>query len=100
MTLTNPVPTMLGRLDAIRAELHRLERDEHPDITDHHGRVWVWRSHDRYVHDGMSAPREFILDGRVGLPQAGLTERNQNYADLCSVCRRESTPAEIEAVAS
>lgn len=69
-----------------------VERAEHPDVVDHHGRVWTWKDGDLYVHDGALAwPLVFVLDGRHGLPEPGLADRNPNYSGLCLICRREAT---------
>lgn len=66
-----------------RARLLELERAEHPDIVDRHGRMWTWRGRgDLYRHCGNAAPAHMIND--FGLPtQAALD--NPNY-DLCVIC--------------
>ncbi|MFB7919355.1 hypothetical protein [Streptomyces sp. NPDC056061] len=65
-----------------RAELAELERAEHPDITDRHGRVWVWKSKNLYRHCGNAAPAYMIND--FGLPTQRALD-NPNY-ELCDVC--------------
>jgi hypothetical protein len=70
---------------AIRAELAALERAEHPDITDRHGRVWSWWKGDLYRHDDtLAVPADLVADW--GLPGARLAD-NPNYAGLCDICR-------------
>lgn len=76
---------MIDNWQAARAELAAIERAEHPDITDHHGRVWTWWKGDLYRHCSLAWTRGMVLDGRHGLP----TEKarsNPNY-HLCAVCR-------------
>lgn len=68
----------------LRAELAAVEAAEHPDITDHHGRTWVWIGGDLYRHDDLSWPLAFITDGQHGLPSRSALI-NQNY-DHCIIC--------------
>jgi hypothetical protein len=60
-------------------------RAEHPELVDHHGRVWTWVKGDLYLHCGMAWPRRFVLDGRHELPSDSVVA-NPNY-ELCSICR-------------
>jgi hypothetical protein len=69
----------------LRADLAAVERAEHPDLTDHHGRVWTWVAGDLYRHCGMAWPRHSIEDTRHGLPSATV-RANPNY-DLCDICK-------------
>ncbi|MFJ4828478.1 hypothetical protein ACIP79_00845 [Streptomyces sp. NPDC088747] len=65
-----------------RTVVAEVERAEHPDIVDRHGRTWTWVSKDLYRHCGNAAPVWMIND--FGLPtQAALD--NPNY-DLCEIC--------------
>lgn len=73
---------------AARLLLKELERAEHPDLVDHHGRVWTWKYGDLYVHDGCLAwPKDHVLDGTHGLPGPALAD-NPNYRELCPTCRQ------------
>jgi len=76
--------SMIQEWMRLRAELNAAERAEHPDITDHHGRVWTWIDGDLYQHCGMAWPRHSIEDTRHGLPSESV-RNNPNY-DLCEVC--------------
>ncbi|MEV5319104.1 hypothetical protein AB0K92_15860 [Streptomyces sp. NPDC052687] len=69
----------------IREELGAAGRDEHPNITDHHGRVWTWWKGDLYRHCGMVWPRSFVEDGRHSLPSAQVLA-NPNYPPFCPTC--------------
>ena len=75
---------------ALRDELALLERSEHPDITDRHGRVWVWAGRgDLYVHDETVAiPKAWI--STWGWPSS-VTDKNPNYRKLCDICRRSAS---------
>lgn len=74
---------------ATRAELRAIEQAEHPDLTDQFGRVWLYRSRDLYVHDGLiAATADVVASPHLELPAPGLADRNPNYAGLCQVCRR------------
>ncbi len=77
------VTKLITEWQAARAALAAIERTEHPDITDQHGRVWTWRGRgDLYRHCGTAAPIDMI--SQFGLPtQAALD--NPNY-DLCEIC--------------
>lgn len=86
--MSETVRKMLSDWQQGRAELRAIEEAEHPDITDHHGRVWVWRSGNIYAHDDTIAiPEELIAT--AGLPQHGLADKNSNYRRLCAICRGE-----------
>lgn len=62
---------------------------DRPDITDRHGRVWVWKSGSLYTHDDtLTIPESFIHDERVGLPSPNLAG-NPAYAKLCDICRSQ-----------
>jgi hypothetical protein len=79
------VAELIAKWESARAELAELERAEHPDVTDHHGRVWTWWKGTLYRHCGLAWPAEFVQDGRHGLPdESALT--NPNYVDFCGVC--------------
>jgi hypothetical protein len=67
----------------LRAEIAALEQTEHPDLTDRHGRVWIWWQGDLYRHCGMAFPEELIRT--AGLPSETV-RTNPNY-DLCEICR-------------
>lgn len=77
------IEDLITSWQAARALVAEIERAEHSDITDRHGRVWTWRGRgDTYRHCGNSAPVYMIND--FGLPtQAALD--NPNY-DLCGIC--------------
>lgn len=82
---------MVAQWQELRNQVRESEKSEHPDITDHHGRVWVWRDGDLYVHDECLAwPRDLILDGSHGLPGPSVSD-NPNYTRLCSTCRQGPT---------
>lgn len=89
-----PVARMLADWRAARLVLAALERQEHPDIEDRFGRVWVWKSGDLYTHDATLAfPAAFIDWARLPSPElAG----NPNYARLCAICRSEWPVAQLE----
>jgi xanthine/CO dehydrogenase XdhC/CoxF family maturation factor len=70
-----------------RRELAEMERAEHPDIVDHHGRAWTWVSGDLYRHDSMAWTERMVRDGRHGLPEARLAD-NPN-SRLCEICTKE-----------
>lgn len=75
-----------GLVDAwlqARADVAAIERAEHPDITDRHGRVWTWVSGDLYRHCGNAAPEHMI--NWFGLPSQEVLD-NPNYGDLCGIC--------------
>lgn len=84
---TETVGRLIGEWQAARAALAEMERAEHPDITDRHGRVWTWKPDrgDVYVHDGLAWPRRFVEDGRIGLPSQAVLD-NPNYGHLCTTC--------------
>jgi len=82
--MNNVVSAKINEWQRMRAELKALERAEHPDIIDHHGRTWSWKSRDLYVHDSMAWPKSVIEDGRHGLPSPELAD-NPNYR-LCDIC--------------
>lgn len=71
-----------------RSALREFEQSEHPDIMDRHGRTWIWRDKDLYVHDEtLAMTRDMIESPTLGLPSAVLAD-NPNYEKLCSICRR------------
>lgn len=86
--MSNPVPALLARWQAVRAEIRVLEEREHPDIQDAYGRRWVWKDGDLYVHDGLLAFSKDMISS-LNLPQPGLAEDNPNYAALCGICRHQ-----------
>jgi hypothetical protein len=69
----------------LRSDLAAIERTEHPDIVDHHGRVWTWGKGTLYRHCGLAWPQRFVKDGRHGLPSDQVLS-NPNYPKLCDVC--------------
>jgi hypothetical protein len=89
----------VGRLiddwQSARAELAEIERAEYPDITDHHGRVWVWWKGDLYRHCGLAFPEDWIINGRPGRDRLGLPSQavldNPNYGHLCDICMNGRT---------
>lgn len=85
------LPFMANLIDewtAARRALAEVERAEHPDITDRHGRVWIWKGHgDLYTHDEtLACPMAWIAE--LGLPPVTLAT-NRNYSELCHICRSE-----------
>lgn len=81
---TEAVAGLLSEWQAARAQLAGIERAEHPDITDHLGRVWTWRGRgDLYRHCGIAAPAAMI--DQFGLPSRAVLD-NPNYGELCDVC--------------
>lgn len=77
---------LVAEWNAARALLRAYEELEHPNLTDHHGRVWVWVSGDLYKHDDtLCWPRVFIEDTALGLPSE-YAIRNPNYSKLCDIC--------------
>ncbi len=95
--LTDRIGGMIADWQATRAALREIEEREHPDITDRHGRVWVWRSGDLYAHDAtLAMPRDFVTHPRLGLPRAECAD-NPNYWRLCATCRSEwPGPVQLE----
>lgn len=91
MTQT-PVTRLLTEWQDARAQLAELERAEHPDITDRHGRVWTWRgSGDLYRHCGNAAPADMI--DQFGLPsQRSLDNPNYDPCDICLDGRERNAP--------
>lgn len=82
------VASLVDEWRALRAELRAIEEAEHPDVVDHHGRVWRWKNGDLYTHDDTLAfPLRFVTDGKAGLPSPSLAD-NPNYARLCATCRQ------------
>ena len=81
-----PISRVIAEWIEARDALATIERSEHPDLTDHHGRVWVWKSKDVYTHDGCLAWTEDMITNsrKHGLPKAKLAG-NPNY-NLCSTC--------------
>jgi hypothetical protein len=80
------VAGLLGEWRAARHAFAEMERAEHPDIIDQHGRVWTWRGGDLYAHDDTLAFPKALIDGGLGLPSAALAD-NPNYSRLCAICR-------------
>lgn len=88
--MTDVVRRMLDDWSAARAELAAIERSEHPDITDEHGRLWTWKFGDVYSHDSTLAyPAEWIAG--LGLPPESLAQ-NWNYHQLCGTCTAGWSP--------
>lgn len=86
---------LIAEWRAARAALRLAEEAEHPDVTDEHGRIWVWRSGTLYAHDDTLALPLALIAG-YGLPPAALAD-NPNYAELCAVCRsRWPGPVQLE----
>lgn len=81
-----PITSVIDEWRTARADLAAIERAEHPDIVDHHGRVWVWESGDLYVHDSLAWTGQMIRAPH-GLPYARLAD-NPNYK-LCEICTKE-----------
>jgi hypothetical protein len=79
----NPVTALLADWHAAREALTALEAAEHPDIIDHHGRVWTWWKGDLYRHCGNAAPSHMI--DWFGLPKDAVLS-NPNYPKLCGIC--------------
>ena len=75
---------LIADWQAARAALAAVERAEHPDITDGHGRVWTWFGRgDTYRHCGNAAPADMI--NQFGLPSQRVLD-NPNYGELCDIC--------------
>jgi hypothetical protein len=94
------IAAKIDEWQALRLALAEMERREHPDIADVHGRVWTWRGGNGdealYSHDATLAfPRSFVTNPRLGLPKVGC-EDNPNYARLCSLCRADWPTAQLE----
>ncbi|MFF3312530.1 hypothetical protein [Streptomyces sp. NPDC002952] len=90
------VAALMGRWLSARAALAAIEHAEHPDIVDHHGRVWTWWKGTLYRHCGLAWPRVFIEDTGHGLPtMSALT--NPNYPKFCDVCLDGRTQAAFHA---
>jgi hypothetical protein len=95
MTATEPRPStgtevvahLLARWTAARAALAELERAEHPDTTDHHGRVWTWWEGDLYRHCSLAWTEDMVRNERHSLPSKACRE-NPNYT-LCATCKGE-----------
>lgn len=85
--MTAPTVQLLAEWTRARAALRELERTEHPDITDPHGRVWTWVDGDLYEHDETLAFPADRIPG-AGLPSPALAD-NPNYHRLCSICRSQ-----------
>jgi hypothetical protein len=84
MTTTRMIAEWLESRD----ELAKIERSEHPDLVDRHGRVWVWKSKDLYTHDGCLAwTEDMVMNSGLGLPSPKLAG-NPNY-DLCEICKSD-----------
>jgi hypothetical protein len=80
------VSTLIDQWQQARAELEKIERAEHPDVTDAYGRIWRWRGRGNlYVHDDALAFPLHMIKG-LSLPSASLAD-NPNY-DLCATCRQ------------
>ncbi|MDH6625785.1 hypothetical protein M2271_003596 [Streptomyces sp. LBL] len=86
------VAELITKWQDARAALAELERAEHPDIVDRHGRMWTWKGRgDLYRHCGNAAPAYMIND--FGLPTQRVLD-NPNY-DLCDTCldgRKRNVP--------
>jgi hypothetical protein len=91
MTQT-PVTRLINEWQSARAQLAELERAEHPDITDRHGRVWTWCGRgDLYRHCGIAAPADMI--DNFGLPsQRSLDNPNSDPCDICLDGRERNAP--------
>lgn len=84
------VANLMSQWATARADLAALERADHPDLIDHHGRVWTWKGRgDLYSHDDtLCWPAHWVTDGTAVLPDKKLMD-NPNYAKLCGICRSE-----------
>jgi hypothetical protein len=80
--VTEAVGRLIGEWQTARATLAELERAEHLDITDRHGRVWTWWKGDIYRHCGNAAPADMI--NQFGLPSQRVLD-NPNYGELCGI---------------
>jgi hypothetical protein len=79
------VARLIAEWQELREHLATVERAEHPDLVDHHGRTWAWVSGDLYRHCGMAWPAAVVTDGQHSLPTASV-RTNPNY-QLCAICR-------------
>ncbi|MGW6789973.1 hypothetical protein [Streptomyces chartreusis] len=77
------VANLIAEWQNARAQLAAIERAEHPDVVDRHGRTWTWVSKDLYRHCGNAAPADMIND--FGLPSQKVLD-NPNYGELCEIC--------------
>lgn len=85
-------PTVTGQLvdewQSARTQMASVESAEHSDLTDNHGRVWVyWKGGDDalYRHDkGLAKPASMVVKPDGQLPSEQLAD-NPNY-QLCSIC--------------
>ena len=64
-------------------------------LTDRHGRIWIRKGDDLYVHDGVIAhPRSWVASTWIQLPGPGLAEQlPEFFAVLCDICRQPDTTA-------
>ena len=78
---------LMAQWQKARAQLAEIERREHPDIIDGHGRAWTWIGRgDVYRHDGAAFSEDWIREeGRIGLPSQRVLD-NPNYGHLCDTC--------------
>jgi hypothetical protein len=90
--VTEAVGRLIADWQDARAALAELERAEHPDITDSHGRVWTWRGRgDLYRHCGIAAPADMI--NNFGLPsQRSLDNPNSDPCGICLDGRERRAP--------
>ena len=79
------VSDMIDEWMALRLEMKRSERAEHPPVTDVLGREWTWVDRDLYRHDGMAWPLSFITADSKSWPSPALLD-NPNYG-WCEHCR-------------
>lgn len=79
------VGAMLDEWTALRHEIAAMERAEHLDIIDRHGRAWVWRGRgDLYSHDQtLAIPADWVPEANL---QPEALADNWNYWRLCSIC--------------
>ncbi|MFB8401126.1 hypothetical protein [Streptomyces sp. NPDC055912] len=82
--MSNPVVDLIDEWQRLRSEIAEMERADHPDITDRHGRVWTWWKGTLYRHCSLAFPQSFVEDERLGLPNPKLRD-NPNYT-LCQIC--------------
>jgi hypothetical protein len=84
------VPALVDLWLAARAELHEIERAEHPDLTDVFGRPWRWLAGDLYRHDTMVWTRDMVLSPSLRGPSRYALD-NLNY-QWCARCREVARP--------
>jgi hypothetical protein len=84
------VPDLLDQWLVARADMHEIERAEHPDLTDVFRRSWRWLAGDLYRHDSMVWTRDMVLSPNLRGPSRYAME-NPNYR-WCARCREVARP--------